>query len=336
MGERTMKQYHNMNKILVLATPGYRKGQESQWGESVKVCSMYTDSRSILCRLKLRIALCFGHENWEISQELKSLDLNSYDMIIVSQVIYPELIIKYVRERNKHCKLYYWMWDSVAFSGKALLYNGVKHWKKLNKLRSRYNFEILSFDKSDCKKYNLIFHRQIIPVIKNLDVKIGDKYSIYFCGHDKGRVSLLKKLGHIFVSYGFKPHFDIVPGKDGYVDNKGCESFIHKCKSKSYLDFLTSELSHGAILEVVQSGQHGITWRPIEAAVYRRKLITNFKDIKNYDFYNPQNIFIIGEDNYNDLNIFLSSEFQEIPPEIINQYCFDGWLSLFMQKEMLF
>ena len=327
-----MKQY-NLDKILVLTTPGYQKKQESQWGESVKVCSMYTNNRSILYRLRLRIVLCLKHEKWEISQELKKLDLNFYDMIIISQVIYPELIIKYVRKRNNHCKLYYWMWDSVAFSGKAILYNGIKHWKKLNELRKRYNFEILSFDKSDCERYNLRFHNQIIPVIKNLDIKINDKKSIYFCGYDKGRVLLLKKLGRIFLSYGLRPCFDIVPGKDGYVDNKGCESFIHKCKSKSYLDFLTSELSHGAILEVVQSGQHGITWRPIEAAVYKRKLITNFKDIKNYDFYNPQNIFVIGEDNYDDLVSFLSSEFQEIPPKIIDQYCFDGWLASFVHEK---
>jgi hypothetical protein len=80
-----MKQY-NLDKILVLTTPGYQKKQESQWGESVKVCSMYTNNRNILYRLRLRIALCLKHEKWEISQELKKLDLNFYDMIIISQV----------------------------------------------------------------------------------------------------------------------------------------------------------------------------------------------------------------------------------------------------------
>lgn len=327
-----MKQ-HNLDKILVLTAPGYQKNQESPWGKSVRVCSMYKNNRSILCRLRLRIALCLRHEKWEISQELKKMDLNFYDMIIISQVIYPELIIRYVRERNDHCKLYYWMWDSVAFSGKALLYDGAKHWKKLNELRNQCNFGILSFDKSDCERYNLIFHNQIIPIIKNLNVRISDKLSIYFCGYDKGRVLLLKKLGRIFLSYGLRPCFDIVPGKDGCVDNKGYDSFIHKCDRKSYINFLTSELSHGAILEIVQKGQHGITWRPIEAAVYKRKLITNFKDIKKYDFYNPQNIFVIGEDNYDNLVSFLSSEFQEIPPEIINQYCFDGWLDSFIHEK---
>lgn len=323
----------NPDRVLVLVPPGYKKDDESCWGHSAEVCCMYNNSRSILCRLRLRVALCMGHGEWEISQKLKNLDLNFYDVIIISQIIYPELIIKYVREKNPHCKLYYWMWDSVAFSGKAILYNSIKHWKKLNELRSRYNFEILSFDKSDCEKYNLIFHNQIIPVIKNLNIKINDKKSIYFCGYDKGRVLLLKKIGRIFLSYGLRPCFDIVPGKDGCVDNKGCESFIHKCDRKSYIDFLTSELSHGAILEIVQKGQQGITWRSIEAAVYRRKLITNFKDIKNYDFYNPQNIFVIGEDNYDNLVSFLASEFQEISPKIINQYCFDGWLASFVHEK---
>ena len=323
----------NPDRVLVLVPPGYKKDDESCWGHSVEVCCMYNNSRSILCRLRLRVALCMGHGEWEISQELKNLDLNFYDVIIISQIIYPELIIKYVRGKNPHCKLYYWMWDSVAFSGKAILYNSIKHWKKLNELRSRYNFEILSFDKSDCEKYNLIFHNQIIPVIKNLNIKINDKKSIYFCGYDKGRVLLLKKIGRIFLSYGLRPCFDIVPGKDGCGDNKGCESFIHKCDRKSYIDFLTSELSHGAILEIVQKGQQGITWRSIEAAIYRRKLITNFKDIKNYNFYNPQNIFVIGEDNYDNLVSFLASEFQKFSPKIINHYCFDGWLASFVHEK---
>ena len=323
----------NPDRVLVLVPPGYKKDDESCWGHSVEVCCMYNNSRSILCRLRLRVALCMGHGEWEISQELKNLDLNFYDVIIISQIIYPELIIKYVREKNPHCKLYYWMWDSVKFSGEAIAYNGAKHWKKLSKLRNKYNFKILSFDKSDCEQYNLIFHNQIIPVIEDLDIKIKDKKSIYFCGNDKGRAKVLKELGRIFLSYGLQPHFDIVPGKDGYVDNEGCESFIYKCKRKSYRDFLVSELSHGAILEIVQEGQHGITWRPIEAAFYNRKLITNFKDIINYDFYSPQNIFVIGKDNYDDLDSFLSGEFQNIPPEIINQYCFDGWMTSFISKK---
>jgi hypothetical protein len=39
-----MKQL-NVDKILVLTPPGCQKSQESLWGKSVKVCSMYTDSR---------------------------------------------------------------------------------------------------------------------------------------------------------------------------------------------------------------------------------------------------------------------------------------------------
>ena len=70
-------ELHNMDKILVLTTPGYQKDQESRWGDSVSVCSMYRNNRSMLCRLRLRAALCLRHENWEISKELRNLDLNA-------------------------------------------------------------------------------------------------------------------------------------------------------------------------------------------------------------------------------------------------------------------
>ena len=72
------------------------------------------------------------------------------------------------------------------------------------------------------------------------------------------------------------------------------------------------------------------SWRALEAMFYRKKLITNFKDIKEYDFYKKDNIFIIGEDDLNNIKNFVNTGYVDIPENIIKKYTIDGWIENFI------
>ena len=61
----------------------------------------------------------------------------------------------------------------------------------------------------------------------------------------------------------------------------------------------------------------------------KKKLITNNKDIINYDFYNSNNIFVLGEDNLDNIKEFIEKEYVEIDEKIINYYDFYEWLKRF-------
>jgi len=61
-------------------------------------------------------------------------------------------------------------------------------------------------------------------------------------------------------------------------------------------------------------------------------LITNYKEIKQYDFYNPNNIFILGVDDIERFKVFMSTKFEDVPKEYVNKYTFRGWLSNMMKK----
>ena len=67
----------------------------------------------------------------------------------------------------------------------------------------------------------------------------------------------------------------------------------------------------------------------MEALFLERKLITNKTDIKNYDFYNHDNIFILGEDNINEIKEFINKPYKKIDQDIIDYYDFDQWLNRF-------
>ena len=67
----------------------------------------------------------------------------------------------------------------------------------------------------------------------------------------------------------------------------------------------------------------------MEALFLEKKLITNNKDIKNYDFYNPSNIFILGENNIEDIKEFINKPYEKVEQKIIDYYDFEQWLSRF-------
>ena len=69
----------------------------------------------------------------------------------------------------------------------------------------------------------------------------------------------------------------------------------------------------------------GLTIRVLEALGAKKKLITTNKDIVNYDFYHPENIYVY--DGKVDLeNIFFTSEYFEIDYEIYKKYSLESWL----------
>lgn len=80
------------------------------------------------------------------------------------------------------------------------------------------------------------------------------------------------------------------------------------------------------IVEIQRREQLGLSFRVFEALGYRKKLITTNKDIMNYDFYNPQNILVIDEDNIQIPDEFVASPYLEIEDSILSKYRIEHWV----------
>lgn len=79
------------------------------------------------------------------------------------------------------------------------------------------------------------------------------------------------------------------------------------------------------ILDSPQDGQLGLTIRVLEALGAKKKLITTNEDVKKYDFYRSENIYIYkGKFDLNDL--FFTSPYQEIDNDIYKKYSLRSWL----------
>ena len=81
-----------------------------------------------------------------------------------------------------------------------------------------------------------------------------------------------------------------------------------------------------AMLELRQKKQGGLSFRAIEALGMKKKLITTCMEIKEYDFYDENNILVISEDNPIIDVDFFKTPYKEIDKKTYEKYSLDSWV----------
>lgn len=185
-----------------------------------------------------------------------------------------------------------------------------------------YFDEVFSFEKEDCEKYHLKFATNWIynsEPIKNenpIDQKVFNIIS------EDNRLSVLskiasdlesKKISHKILIYNKKIKKRISTLE--YITKPIPLSEINKHINRSQV-----------LLDINRKNQNGLTFRVFESLGLNKKLITTNSDIKNYDFYNPNNILIIDEKNPDIPTSFFEKEYVKIPDAIFKKYTLDGWI----------
>lgn len=197
-----------------------------------------------------------------------------------------------------------------------------------------YFDRIYSFDFDDCKKYNFVYLNQFLPFsfaeMKRLRDSISankhNKKICYFIGeYWDDRAKIIDSIAPMLNKNNCFTDFNLI--------NYNCEEkpnlsqnlqYYNICHKISYFENIEKAKHSDIILEITQKGQTGITLRAIEAILLNKKLITNNKSIKNYDFYSKDQVFIL-DDNEN-LNNFLKSDFKPVPINNLYKYSSDAML----------
>lgn len=234
-------------------------------------------------------------------------NIDDYDLFIISSSKYSLEIAKYIRKRSKK-KIVHWYWNPVSTDINP------------DKIRG-YSSDFYSFDEEDCRRYGLnyisTYYFSTIQLPTNKVIN-----DIYFIGADKGRLNDLLALRKIFEQHGLRVAMHITKS----VHSKKINDYAFQ-PTIPYTQALEGISKSRAILDYVQAGQTGISQRPMESLFFKKKLITNDTDICQYDFYNENNIFILGKDDINNLQEFINSPYAEIDQQIIEQYDFSNWLN---------
>ena len=85
------------------------------------------------------------------------------------------------------------------------------------------------------------------------------------------------------------------------------------------------------LLDLHTSIHNGLSFRTFESIGYNKKLITDNKLVRDYDFYNPNNIFIFEDNNFKGLENFIKTPYQQVDTAIKQKYGFTGWLQKILE-----
>lgn len=85
-----------------------------------------------------------------------------------------------------------------------------------------------------------------------------------------------------------------------------------------------------AILDITDEKQSGLSMRTIEAVGLRKKLVTNNCDIKYYDIYSEDNIYLVGADNSYKINEGWLEQEYSLPEDIQKSYSLGQWTDILL------
>lgn len=239
--------------------------------------------------------------------------------IIIFDYGYQRGMEKYILKKNPHCKVSLFMWNKVdAFHKNHTIFS-----KK---------DAIYSTDPSDCKTYHLKYNHIFYPLEYRMPYCENQKNTLFFLGVDKDRGLLIKQLKRILTESGLNCNIRIITHSRDTDYIKNIEDII-TTTPLSYTQYLEEVKNCGILLDIVQQNQQALTMRVMEALFLSKKLITNNRDIQNYDFYLPNNILILPE-AWDDALIPIIRDFMNKPfipynDTILKQYDFNHWLSNF-------
>lgn len=237
-----------------------------------------------------------------------------------SQYSKNENFIKWLTSKYKDIKFVLWMWDACGILEKS----GIK----IEKLPEMYH-KIATFDRNDAKKYNFEFFPQFHnrKILENY-TESGKKNNkgVSFFGVDGGRLDILTAILRKLKELKEEPSFYIVKDKGkSYINNNSEIMPYLNEEFLSYEECLEKMSNSQVILEIMRETQTGLTLRSLESLFMEKKLITNNKDILNYDFYNKNNILII--DSVDDITEeFFSTPYEKTAEEILNKYTVEAWV----------
>ena len=240
-----------------------------------------------------------------------------YVFVIKSEAL-NEDILKAYKNHYKNAEFILYLWDAVGNvpDGKQKL---------------KFYDKVFTFDPVDAKKYSLnlrpLFFRK--EYAKQPEVKKEYKYEAAFIGTAHTiRPLIVKKIeeqceamGKKCYSYFFLSHIIV------FMYNKILNPVYRNIKKKDiqFKPLSVEEINavyeeSKCIIDAEHIAQHGLTMRTIEMVGMQKKLITTNKNIKDYDFYNENNICIIDRNNPVISKEFLESEYHPVDEKILKKY----------------
>ena len=254
---------------------------------------------------------------WASQQHIKSIKEDDfYDIVFI---ICPDFLLdnelEFIRKRAKKTIVYFWdSFKNIKGYERTLKYFDIKY----------------SFEPRDVKKYDL---NLLTNFYYNTTRNDNSSNDLYYIGTFDERITTIEKIINSIEINNLKILIILISRKQK-IKQKYQSNFI-KFLDKP-ITFTENEKIYNdskIILDVHKPIQNGLTFRVFEAIGKGKKIITTNKDIVNYDFYNPANIFVWSQENKKIPIEFFTNKYEELPADILANYNVKNWVKTIFNEQ---
>jgi len=249
------------------------------------------------------------HKLREYQRKISEFESLDYALVIRPDV-FPISIIQELKRKTK--KLIAYQWD------------GIEKFPEVKKYIHLFD-SFFCFDSEDkaknIKPITNFYFDCIPPVYKDFNYQ---KPKLYFVGlYWKNREEKIDR----FITELSKVEVELSITIQYYHKSEIKNPKIKYIKDRiTFLENLKNIEQSDVLLDFVDPVHDGLSIRFFEGLYYKKKVITDNKTVKNYDFYHPDNIFILEHNNYDKVEAFLKLPYHEIPDSIVKKYGFSSWI----------
>lgn len=225
-------------------------------------------------KINSRINLPFKHI-WFRKMFQKNFDNNKpicYVFYMAKYIGNDSSIYEYIKSLNQKNQVVIYFGDLISKIG-----------YDIPKLKECSDY-IFTYDEVEAEKYNIIYAADSFGYGNIVDVSTPTHFEndVYFVGFAKDRLFDIHSVYNYLTKNGLKCKFVVCGTKpEERIDGKG----LIYSKPISYRENIQNVCNSKCILDIIQGQSVGVTLRVKEAIAYKRKLLSNNIQLKNYNMF---------------------------------------------------
>lgn len=255
-------------------------------------------------------------------RKLMEYGRNSYDLVmVVNGQTLSGTMLRELRAAFPRARFVLYMWDS--FYNRRQAVDNLRHFD-----------DCLSFDPNCVHEYGMRFRPLFFP--RGLERPVGEAstYHLSFVGTvHTDRYSIIRRISNQLPEWVRFQQYLYLQAPWVYQLLRLTNQHFRGARQEEFrfvpLDRATVHeiffCSH-AVLDIEHPRQTGLTIRTLEAVGANRKLVTTNAQIREYDFFRPENVQIIRRDSPEISIDFLEKPYQPLSKEIYRKYSLAGWM----------
>lgn len=172
----------------------------------------------------------------------------------------------------------------------------------------------------------------------DLDKQPETVSDIYFTGtHQPARAPMLDQFARYAKQAGWQLDFNLVWAVNRDMKQARAtypaDNITLTHKGRSFQENLDRARQSRVLADFLENVHQGLSFRTFEALGYQKKLITTNPHTARYDFYRPENIYILNTENFDGLQTFLDTPQVAVNPRIREKYSFGNWIRYLLRIE---